>query len=95
MPHDVRCQICGAPIEFVKGPDGTTVVAQKIERVYFKRPGEPIDLSLRSLEAFADSEMYVDHRDVCPGERPKRNDADRMPRPGLIYAPSTVEKKRE
>lgn len=59
------CQRCGMPIEFINGPSGRPLPAQKIRTVYRLLDTEG-GRRLQKKEGAAEEMLYVSHFETCP-----------------------------
>ena len=55
------CKACGMDIEFIEGPSGRDIPAQKIRTVYFLVRGR-----LEKYESQGRVPIYVSHFETCP-----------------------------
>ncbi len=67
------CHACGMTIEFITGPNGKAIPAQKIKTIYRRRDPETGDSRLDRLEKVepsdlfsSESSFYVSHFETCP-----------------------------
>lgn len=63
------CRACGAKIEFITGPSGKTIPAQRVRSVYFlksKGRDDAIVTHLERAEGFSDERLYISHFETCP-----------------------------
>jgi hypothetical protein len=60
------CSTCGMTIEFIEGPNGKAIPAQKIRRIYTLHEGKLDPLGLHVPLGRLDSTFYVSHFETCP-----------------------------
>lgn len=60
---DRPCKLCGMKIDFIEGPAGVAIPAQKIRTIYRLRPAST---SLEKFEQVEPADYYVSHFETCP-----------------------------
>ena len=67
MPNEARpCHRCGMAIEFLEGPNGRTIPAQKIRVVYYLTDEGKLAKEEHPEDGLPLPDRYVSHFETCP-----------------------------